>query len=152
MDDRIPKTVAESHLKDCLALRLRYINRIVTAMYDDALRTLGVTINQINILAAIANLGHATSSHLTDQLRMDASTLSRNLDRMAKRGWIVRNEGRSKRRQVWRMNDSGTRLLMDAEPLWKEVQKQCRGIMGMDGVVAIHLIYNTLSTPEDLDF
>ena len=41
----------------CLAVRVRMLNRTITTIYDDALRPLGLTVGQLNILVVIARRG-----------------------------------------------------------------------------------------------
>src|SRR6184192_343492 len=40
-----------------IAVRLRLLNRVVTNLYDDALRPLGLKVSQLNILVVTARLG-----------------------------------------------------------------------------------------------
>ena len=42
---------------DCLAVRVRLLNRTITSIYDDALRPLGLTAGQLNVLVVIAKRG-----------------------------------------------------------------------------------------------
>ena len=44
---------------ECIAVRLRMLNRVVTNIYDDALRPLGLKVSQMNILVAAAKMGTA---------------------------------------------------------------------------------------------
>ena len=42
--------VANVIASECLAVRVRLLNRAVTGIYDDALRPLGMTVSQLNVL------------------------------------------------------------------------------------------------------
>src|SRR5262245_53676910 len=44
---------------DCIAVRVRLINRVVTSVYDEALRPLGIRVSQGNVLVAVARKGEA---------------------------------------------------------------------------------------------
>src|SRR6516162_3196973 len=44
---------------ECIAVRLRLVNRVVTNLYDAALRPLGLKVSQLNILVVTAKLGLA---------------------------------------------------------------------------------------------
>ena len=46
----------------CIAVRLRLLNRVVTNLYDDALRPLGLKMSQLNILVATARIGVARTA------------------------------------------------------------------------------------------
>ena len=41
---------------ECVAVRLRMLNRVVTNIYDDALRSLDLKVSQMNILVAAAKM------------------------------------------------------------------------------------------------
>ena len=83
--DRISEEIA----RDCVAVRLRLLNRVITNLYDDALRPLGLKVTQMNLLVVAARLGVAEPSQVCRILQMDLSTLSRNLERLRARGWIL---------------------------------------------------------------
>src|SRR5688572_20703487 len=89
MIDRASKQV-DRIAATCIAVRLRLLNRVVTNIYDDALRPLGLKVSQLNILIVTAKLGLARPAQVCDILQLDASTLSRNVKRMMARGkqWL----------------------------------------------------------------
>src|ERR1700687_5247207 len=62
--------------RECIAVRMRLLNRVVTKVYDDALRPLGLKISQANILVAAWKLGLVNPLKLCQILHLDASTLS----------------------------------------------------------------------------
>src|SRR5262245_59448709 len=67
---------------ECLAVRLRALNRAVSALYDDALRPHGLRVGQLNLLVAVARLGPAKPGDLCRFLCMEKSTLSRDVEVM----------------------------------------------------------------------
>jgi len=119
---------------DCVAVRLRMLNRVVTNIYDDALRSLDLKVSQMNILVAAAKMGTARPIEVCEYLHLDVSTLSRNVERMKARGWleVVANEdGRS---QPFRLTPRGRKLLEKAVPAWSEAQQQVKKVLGADFV------------------
>lgn len=117
-----PKEIARQMTNDCIAMRLRQLNRIVTRLYDEALRPLGFTINQLNILATIISRGPISPGQLGQMLGMEKSTVSRTLDRMCKQGWIDIGPGKDKRSQSLKATPQGRKLLATAAPVWFELQ------------------------------
>jgi DNA-binding MarR family transcriptional regulator len=79
----------ESIASACIAVRLRLLNRVVTNIFDDALRPLGLKASQLNILVAAVKLGVARPARMCELLKLDPSTLSRAVDRMISNGWLV---------------------------------------------------------------
>ena len=124
--------------RDCIAVRLRLINRVITGVYDDALRPLGVKTSQLNILVAAACLGLARPAEICRRLKMDLSTLSRNVERMRARGWIeVQEDEKDARAHPFRVSAKGRRLLKKAFPAWERAQQKAEDLLGHSGVTAL---------------
>ena len=49
---------------DCIAVRVRLINRVITALYDEAMRPHGLRVSQGNILVAVARRGEARPAEI----------------------------------------------------------------------------------------
>src|ERR1041385_7305277 len=98
--------------RTCIAVRLRLLNRVITNLYDDALRPLGLKVSQLNLLVATAKLGLARPAQVCDLLQLDSSTLSRNVKRMSRRGWLeVVPDPEDARAQSFRLTEAGRQLL-----------------------------------------
>jgi DNA-binding MarR family transcriptional regulator len=123
------RTIAQS----CLGWRVRMLNRLVTALYDDALRPLGLTGAQLSILSCLHLLPRKRPVEIGHVLKIDKSTLSRNLDRMQRNGWIAKARGRGE----LALTREGSRLVGEALPLWREAQKQCEQAMGEPGAAGV---------------
>src|SRR5215510_15594341 len=74
--------------RTCIAVRLRLLNRVVTNIYDDALRPHGLRVSQLNILIATAKLGLARPAKVCEILQLDISTLSRSIKPLQKHRWL----------------------------------------------------------------
>ena len=129
----IPKKMAQ----ECIAVRMRMLNRVVTNMYDDALRPFGLKISQSNILVALANMKLARPSEIGDVLQIDASTLSRNLDRMKSRGWIESVADNDGRAQPVRLTSAGHKMIKDIAAPWEQAQQRVHDLMGDQFVSSI---------------
>lgn len=117
-----PKEIARQMTNHCIAMRLRQLNRMVTRLYDEALRPLGFTTNQLNILATIVSRGPIPPGQLGQLLGMEKSTVSRTIDRMYNHGWIDIGPGKDKRSQSLQATPKGRQLLLKAAPVWYELQ------------------------------
>ncbi len=119
-----PRTLARQITQDCVARRLRQLSRIVTRQYDEALRPIGLTVNQLNILALVVSQGQLRPGQLGAQLGMEKSTVSRTVARMESRGWIDIGAGTDRRSQALKATYAGRQLLLQAAPLWQELQNR----------------------------
>lgn len=129
----------------CIAVRLRRLNRVVTNIYDQALRPMRLKVSQLNILVAAAKMGLARPTHLCKVLQLDPSTLSRNVDRMKARGWVEIVESDDARTQSFRLTASGLRLLERAAPAWERAQNQVSQMLGEPALAALHRLIPDLT-------
>lgn len=131
----------------CIAVRLRLLNRVVTNFYDDALRPLGLKISQLNILIVTARLGLARPAQVCQILQLDASTLSRNVERMRAHGWLEVVAGDDARAQPFRLTPQGRRLIEKAVPAWERAQQQAEELLGSGGVALLDKAAKKLGGP-----
>jgi DNA-binding MarR family transcriptional regulator len=123
--------------RTCIAVRLRLLNRVVTNLYDDALRPLGLKVSQLNILVVTARLGLARPAQVCEMLQLDVSTLSRNVKPLQTHGWLEVVPDEDARAQPFRLTAQGKRLIEKAIPAWEEAQRQATELLGNEGVALL---------------
>lgn len=115
----------------CVATRLRTLTRFVSGIYDELLRPLDLKVSQLNILVLLASQDENRPAKICEQLCLDASTLSRNVDRMRARGWLELDQDKEDARaHSVRLTDAGKELLRKALPLWKRAQEKVEMTLG----------------------
>jgi DNA-binding MarR family transcriptional regulator len=121
---------------ECHSLPVRMIHRVMTGIYDDALRALDLRAAQMNLLVVIAKMGAvATPARLSAFLLIEKSTLSRDLERMEQRRWIkIEEEGRTRRLSL---TAEGRRLLERAMPAWERAQAEVEELLGPGTIEAL---------------
>lgn len=124
----------ESIATSCIAGRVRLLNRVITNLYDNAMRPLGVKLSQGNILAVTAKLGVARPAEVCEFLELDASTLSRNVERMVAKGWLEILPDDDGRSHPFRLTEKGRRLMQSVIPLWEKAQIDAKKLLGDDGL------------------
>jgi len=134
--------------EQCIALRLRVLNRIVTNIYDEALRPLGLKNSQLSLLVAIAKMGEARPAVLSEMFHMDASTLSRNVDRMRQRGWLAASPGEDGRTVLLSLTKPGQDLLQSAIVAWRTAQERATALLGQEGIDMLHQLMRSLERTE----
>jgi DNA-binding MarR family transcriptional regulator len=131
----------------CVAVRLRLLNRVITNIYDDALRPLGLKASQLNILTVTGKLGLARPARVCEILQLDASTLSRNVERMRTKGWLEVVPEEDARAQPFRLTDHGKRLIEKAFPKWEKGQRQASELLGDAGMAMLARAAGKLGGP-----
>jgi DNA-binding MarR family transcriptional regulator len=129
----------------CIAVRVRMLNRVVTNLYDEALRPLGLKVTQLNLLVVTAKLGTARPAEVCDILLLDASTLSRNVERMQAHGWLEVVPNDDGRTQPFRLTAAGRALLKRVTPVWEQAQERATALLGEEGVHVLSQIERNLS-------
>ena len=146
MNERETTILAKSVAAECIAYRVRLLNRVITNIYDRALKPLGLKVNQANILIMLSIADNASSADIARVLLMDKSTVSRTVNRMRKNGWISvvgHGDGPS---QVISVTPQGRKLMAAAHAQWKKAQKQAAALLGEEGVAAVRRLHDTMRT------
>ncbi len=133
---------AEEIMGGCFAGRIRLLNRTITGLYDEALRPAGLTAGQLTTLSFIEKLGPVAPGGLAKQLNMDKSTLSRNLSRMERNGWITITQGDAGHTQLVQIRKKGATLIAQALPRWREAQAQAEQLLGTSGAAGVVGAFN----------
>jgi DNA-binding MarR family transcriptional regulator len=133
---RAPRLPEELIADECHSMPLRMLHRVVTGIYDQALRPLDLRVAQLNILVAVARMaGDATAARIGKYLSIEKSTLSRDLERMIGKRWIETiADGRSRSLQL---SAEGRRLLERALPAWSDAQARVQELLGKSALDAI---------------
>jgi DNA-binding MarR family transcriptional regulator len=129
---------------DCVAVRVRTINRVVSALYDEALRPHGLRVSQANLLVAIARMGSARPVDICRGLRLEKSTLSRDVDVMKRQGWLESEPPTGGRNQRLSVTPTGVKLLNEILPAWARAQKEVCSLLGEANIDALRRIADTI--------
>ncbi len=124
--------IAETTAGACLATRVRQLSRIITRVYDDAMRPLGITASQYTLLAQLAARDSITAVEIGHELDIEKSTLSRNLQRLLALGHIIMDPPAGRRGRGLHLTPKGQAILKDAFPIWQDAQTRAVSAMGAE--------------------
>lgn len=134
---------------NCLLTRTRRISRLVTNLYDQALRPHGVHAPQFSLLVLIAKLDGASRAEIGRANHQERSTLTRNLALLLTEGWVEEaRAGKDGRSRPIVLTQAGKDLLASATPAWRAAQVKARQLMGDDGAAAIVSIADSIPSDE----
>lgn len=128
----------------CIAMRSRVINRVISRIYDEALRPHGIKGSQMSILAVISGFGRAEPSEICRLLQLDASTLSRNVSRMKSKGWLNADPRSDRRAHRLELTANGERIIEEAFSSWQEAQNKVTSALGEENMAVIRKVARTL--------
>ena len=123
--------------KECTGIRVRQVSRLLTRIYDECLRPVGIQETQFSMLLAVAAFGEegVTMNALAKTLVIDRTTLTRNIVPLENAGYLrVARSPTDARARVILITRSGERLIELAYPLWEEAQRKIRRALGAQRV------------------
>ena len=116
----------------CLGARVGRLHRLVARRFEQALRPLGLSLSQLEILTALTIFGGPVKpAYVAETLAVERSTMSRNLTLMEAKG-LVRTSDRSAagRSLTVTISDLGTETLARATAAWTESQTAVADLLG----------------------
>jgi DNA-binding MarR family transcriptional regulator len=136
-------------IQDCLALRVRLIGRAVTNVYDTAFDRHGVTVAQVDLLAALGYAGPCPPSTLAEVLQLERSTVSRNLNLLLNHGWIEVRSADAKGIREVALTRAGRAKIQAVMPAWREAQRRAAHLLGDTAVEAVRAITTGMAVGPD---
>ncbi len=131
---KVTRKIAQS----CLLTRTRQISRVLTAIYDEALRPFGVNASQFSLLVQIMEFGPLSRAALGRKNHHDRSTLTRNLQPLVAQGWVVEGmPGDDGRSRPLSLTKRGKALLHDGASAWSAAQSKAQSLLGEAGANAL---------------
>ena len=122
---------------NCYSVRLRLLNRVVGAIFDEALRPHQIRASQLNILVAVAAYGPVTSQQLCRVLYMDASTFSRAINRLKAKLWIETEPSGEGKVLLIKAGQKGLEKIKCVYPDWQQAQEKVAAVLGASTVEKI---------------
>ena len=119
-------------LKNCLCASMRQSSRNISQIYNKHLKASGEKINsnQVSILVTISQIDHGSISQISSLLKMERTTLTRNLNVLKKAGWVKSNTGSDGRFTYIDLTVKGNKVLSKVFPHWSKAQEQVQKILG----------------------
>jgi len=142
--DGMRPEIIDQIASDCIAVRVRLINRVVTGIYDEALRPHGLRVSQGNILVAVARRGGARPADIARLLRIEKSTLSRDVEILKAKGWLRSDPPGGGRNQRLHVTQEGLDLVAESHPAWESAQAEARRLIGEEGVDLLRRVASRL--------
>ena len=137
MKKKSTRAAVEFMARECVGNQLRLLGRVVTSVYEEELRPLKLTPSQMIILAITLQQEQVRAVELSGLLQMDASTVSRNVERLRVRGWIEEARGEDSRSRPFQLTTDGGKVLEDAVAAWERAQEKAVDLLGKEGVALL---------------
>lgn len=139
--------------RGCTNLKLRQITRRVTQYYDAEVGKAGLKITQYSLLSHVVKLGPIRPGDLAREMKLDPSTLTRNLRPLIDAGWLALGLGPDSRSRLVSVTAAGREKQKEAQRHWRIAQEGINRTLGAARVAGLHALIDEclelLSPPTD---
>jgi DNA-binding MarR family transcriptional regulator len=122
----------------CTNLKLRQLSRAVTRHYDAYVARTGLKNTQYSLLSHVVLLGPIQPVELARRMKLDASTLTRNLQPLLAQGWLEMGPGADGRSRSIAATESGRAKRVEAQRAWKQAQLALNAQLGDARIAQLH--------------
>lgn len=133
-------TVKPDQLKPqgCTNIKLRQLLRRVAQHYDAEVGKTGLRTTQYSLLTYVLKLGPLRPGDLAQAMKVEASTLTRNLRPLIDAGWAAQGPGPDARSRLVSVTPAGREKRQEAQRRWRAAQEDLNARLGPARVVALH--------------
>jgi DNA-binding MarR family transcriptional regulator len=108
--------------RQCVCTAARRRSRDLTRAFEKAMRGSGVRGTQFTLLATLIQTGPIPTTRLADLQGLERTTLTRNLARLVRDGFVRIDEGEDRRVRKVTITPAGEEAARKAFPFWKKAQ------------------------------
>ena len=150
-------------IDSCLCTSIRMSSRVITRLYDSYLEPANINIKQLAILLTTGGMnaddqkdeaGNGVSiNDIAQRLRIENSTLSRNLRKLEERGLVnIQYSATNRKEKKVQLTEDAISLIFDAYKYWNEIQTIVKSTIGEETfaaqLAAMKSLTNTLQQIE----
>jgi DNA-binding MarR family transcriptional regulator len=108
--------------RQCVCTAARRNSRNLTRAFEKAMRGSGVRGTQFTLLATLVQTGPIPTTRLAEFQGLERTTLTRNLGRLVRDGFVQIHEGEDRRVRKVAITAAGEEAARRAFPFWKKAQ------------------------------
>lgn len=111
----------------CHCANMRRASRVISQLYDKLLAPSGLKVTQYSLLNHLRRLGPLTINELSEAIRLERTTLVRNLKLLETMGLIIAEK--KSRAHTMKLTEQGVKSLQMADPYWNQAQQYMKGLL-----------------------
>ncbi|MFC5498024.1 MarR family winged helix-turn-helix transcriptional regulator [Caenimonas terrae] len=124
----------------CTNIKLRQLMRRVAQRYDAEVGKTGLKGTQYSLLSHVLKLAPVRPGDLARAMKIDASTLTRNLRPLIDAGWVTLDAGADGRSRLVNITPAGRDKRQEAQRRWRTAQEGINRTLGVERVLALHAL------------
>lgn len=114
----------------CINARLRRLHRFLNGVYQARFKPYGLQGSMRSVLFIIGKRKRVNQKTIAGLLVLDPSTMSRDLKKLVKKGWVTVLKGEDPRHSLLELSPEGCTLLEEVAPVWERLHTTIEAILG----------------------
>jgi len=131
--------------RECVYGKIRRLDRIVNGVYMKEINAFGLRGSMLSLLFLVGKMGKINQKEIGEKLVLDASTVSRDIKKLMKKGWVTVEAGEDARERVVSLRKEGYKLLEEVSPVWSAVHAKVVAALGEFSVQQIDQVTSVLA-------
>lgn len=128
----------------CINLQMMRASHYILKAYDDAYRPFGIRATQMPVLGILARRQPVSIREIADELESERSVMSRRLQIMEKRGWLMEDQKTSAKEKTFVLTQQGNELIESILPVRLDVQQRMTSALTKDELSLLLSLCNKL--------
>jgi DNA-binding MarR family transcriptional regulator len=124
----------------CTNIKLRQLTRRVARYYEAEVGKIGLKNTQYSLLSHVYKLGPLRPGDLARAMKIEPSTLTRNLKPLIAAGWLSLDAGTDGRSRLVSITDTGREKRQEAQRRWRVAQESVNQALGVERVIELHAL------------
>ena len=113
----------------CQCTNMRRASRATTQFYDELLEPSGLKVTQYSLMNHLKRLGPLTMNELSKAIRLERTTLVRNLKLLETIGLVSINAEKTPKGRLVHLTEKGLKSLERAFPYWNQAQQYLKELL-----------------------
>jgi DNA-binding MarR family transcriptional regulator len=131
----------------CYCMQARRASRALTELYERELAPFELTLPQFSLLRSCQRLGPIGISDFATRLKLDRTTLGRNLKLLEKAGLVALDENsEDQRERLVSLTREGARRVEQAVGAWSAAQEKVKHGLGKPSLAALNLLVKEIES------
>ena len=124
----------------CTNIKLRQLTRRVARYYEAEVGKTGLKNTQYSLLSYVYKLGTLRPGDLAREMKIEPSTLTRNLRPLIAAGWLSLDAGADGRSRLVSITPAGREKRQEAQRRWRVAQESVNQALGLERVMQLHAL------------
>lgn len=124
----------------CYCINLRQAAKVISNLYDDALKSVGISVTQYSLLSSLGHMENCNVSDLAKYVGLERTTLVRTLKPLTAKGLVADVSEPGERDRRLRLTNQGKTVIRKAKELWSESQREIERRIGKEDAAKLEEI------------